>query len=72
MTTIATFATRGAAERERRRFVAAQRLVDRVSERLFGETVEPPAEEVFQVVVENKRFVLTYQDPSIKDGKEQP
>lgn len=64
-TELARFATRRAAESERKRFVAAQELVDRVSDRLFGVPMWPPADAVYQVIVVDRKYVLVYEDPSV-------
>lgn len=67
MTLLGEFPSRVSANRERLRFIKAQMLIDQITALVIGEAVNPPAESVFQVVVDGDKFLLMYDDPSVTE-----
>lgn len=67
MIKIAEFPSRLAAERERNRLIRAQETVDAITEMVQGRPVEPPAKTLFQVIVDGRKSLLYYDDPSVPE-----
>ena len=57
--------TRAAAEKSRRFYVKAQRQVDKVFEKIWGEPVMLDAEHTYKVIPEGREFAVAVDDPSL-------
>lgn len=50
--------------------IAAQGLVDLVTQKVVGEPVFPPAEDIYVVVPEGPRFAIALDDPSLPEERD--
>lgn len=62
-------AERSLAEAARAAYVGAQQIVDQVWERIFGEPVQPAAEEAYFVTEDGNLWAVAFVDPSLDEAR---